>query len=278
MQALTTIFSPPAWCANRYAVFIDTRTSESSTITPSSGWVDPSFTQCVPTQYATQYPTFSPGVCPEHMSLATSTAKVHHGRTVWTGGCCQSGFSTMEIEPRYLCTSTLTAPMAFLLDPNISTTDIYTTLSSSGLWIEHDQLTVQWEETDLEILPREIATHYASIMGVAYPSPAETATVTSTSSTSVGDAGTPSTAVPPSATPAASTVITPSATGTTTSVLSGDTPSSTLSSSVPSLSIPSSWTSSSLTPSPTSSSAGERLHYTIKASVVACIAFLSLIV
>ncbi|KAI0477592.1 hypothetical protein GGR56DRAFT_637960 [Xylariaceae sp. FL0804] len=55
--------------------------------------------------------------------------------------------------------------MAFLLDPNISTTDIWTTLTAD-LYIEHDMLTVQWAHSDLEVLPRRIATSYASIMGV----------------------------------------------------------------------------------------------------------------
>ena len=52
--------------------------------------------------------------------------------------------------------------MAFLLDPNITSTDIYTTLSS--LWIEHDQVTVQWEQSDLPGLPTGVATLYESIM------------------------------------------------------------------------------------------------------------------
>ena len=52
--------------------------------------------------------------------------------------------------------------MAFLLDPNITTADIYTTLS--GLWIEHDQITVQWEKEDLSILPTKVVTLYESIM------------------------------------------------------------------------------------------------------------------
>ncbi|KAK7744392.1 hypothetical protein SLS62_010182 [Diatrype stigma] len=47
--------------------------------------------------------------------------------------------------------------MAFLLDPNISTADVYTTLSH--LWIEHDQVTVQWEKTDLRVLPEDVAKH-----------------------------------------------------------------------------------------------------------------------
>lgn len=54
--------------------------------------------------------------------------------------------------------------MGFLLDPNISTADIYTTLSD--LWIEHDQITVLWEKTDLSVLPKEVALSYASIMGI----------------------------------------------------------------------------------------------------------------
>lgn len=71
------------------------------------------------------------------------------------------------MDAQYLCTSTVTTPMAFLLDPNISTTDVYTTLSS--LYIEHDQLAVLWEETDLPAFPTEVAAQYASIMNVALP-------------------------------------------------------------------------------------------------------------
>lgn len=64
----------------------------------------------------------------------------------------------------YFCTSTVTRPMAFLLVANISTTDIYTTLSN--IQIEHDQMTVAWQEADLKNLPKEIAMRYASIMGI----------------------------------------------------------------------------------------------------------------
>lgn len=73
------------------------------------------------------------------------------------------------MDAQYLCTSTVTTSMAFLLDPNISTTDVYTTLSS--IYIEHDQLAVLWEETDLPAFPTEVAAQYASIMNVAVPTP-----------------------------------------------------------------------------------------------------------
>ncbi|KAH9990075.1 hypothetical protein F4779DRAFT_637978 [Xylariaceae sp. FL0662B] len=265
MQPLTTVFSPPSWCSNRYAVFIDTRTSASSTLQPSSGWIDPSFTKCIPTQYKTTYQVFSPGVCPEHMSMVTSTSKAHGGRTIWTGGCCQSGFSTMDIDPHWFCTSAVTTPMAFLLDPNISTADIYTTLSSSsGLWIEHDQMTIQWEETDLRIFPMQIASHYASIMGVAFTgAPVET-TASTTSSAATSSASVPGTnsnpTVPPSATPppvpSAVTV------ATITSLVVSPVPHS----------------SSRTSSSSTSSSAGVKRRWSFKASSVACLVFLWLLV
>ncbi|KAI0592938.1 hypothetical protein F4775DRAFT_580142 [Biscogniauxia sp. FL1348] len=56
--------------------------------------------------------------------------------------------------------------MAFLLEPNISTADIYTTLSTRSLMLEHDQMTVQWESTDLPKFPSEVAKSYASMMGI----------------------------------------------------------------------------------------------------------------
>ncbi|XDG05659.1 hypothetical protein ABKA04_005274 [Annulohypoxylon sp. FPYF3050] len=62
----------------------------------------------------------------------------------------------------------VSTPMAFLLLPNISTADIYTTLSN--MWIGHDQITIGWQETDLKILPAEVATNYASIMGISLAS------------------------------------------------------------------------------------------------------------
>ncbi|KAK8002963.1 xylose isomerase-like protein [Apiospora arundinis] len=173
VAALTTVFTPPPECANRYAVFIASPTPIGGTSTnpPSSGWIDPSFTKCNPPQYTNTYPTFSPGVCPKQMSIVSSTSNVDSGKTRWTGACCQSGFSTAEVDPQWICTSSVTTPMPFLLDPNISTADIYTTLSN--IWIEHDQVTVQWEEKDLEMFPSSVATHYASIMG-KYPAPHNT--------------------------------------------------------------------------------------------------------
>ncbi|KAK8111381.1 uncharacterized protein PG998_007838 [Apiospora kogelbergensis] len=172
VAALTTVFTPPPECANRYAVFIASPTPIGGTSTnpPSSGWIDPSFTRCNPPQYTNTYPTFSPGVCPKQMSIVSSTLSVDGANTRWIGACCQSGFSTAESDPQWICTSSVTTPMPFLLDPNISTTDIYTTLSN--LWIEHDQLTVQWEEKDLALFPSTVATHYASIMGKGMPAPA----------------------------------------------------------------------------------------------------------
>lgn len=103
MQALTTVYTPQALCADRFAVFI-AGTPSTSTIPPSSGWVDPSFTECIPTEYQTPYPTFSPGVCPDHMSLVAHTSNMTDRRTVWTGICCQRSaaaetFTTAESIP-----------------------------------------------------------------------------------------------------------------------------------------------------------------------------------
>ncbi|KAK8034580.1 hypothetical protein PG993_009575 [Apiospora rasikravindrae] len=199
--ALTTLFTPPPGCANRFAVFIASPTPIGGTSTnpPSSGWVDPSFTKCNPPQYTNTYPTFSPGVCPKQMSIVSSTSSVDSDKTRWTGACCQSGFSTAELDPQWICTSSVTTPMPFLLDPNISTADIYTTLS--GVWIEHDQVTVQWEEKDLVVFPPSIAAHYASIMGKPAP-PQNTDTSTPASGVPVT---TPASTSPAPASPASST-------------------------------------------------------------------------
>ncbi|KAI1652479.1 hypothetical protein F4813DRAFT_394644 [Daldinia decipiens] len=83
----------------------------------------------------------------------------------------------------YFCTSTVTTPMAFLLLPNITTTDIYTTLSD--MWIEHGQITVGWQEADLKDFPKEIITNYESIMGITLA----TATDESSSSTTTTHSG-----------------------------------------------------------------------------------------
>ncbi|KAK9775357.1 putative Ig-like domain-containing protein [Seiridium cardinale] len=176
LAALTTVFTPPPLCADRYAVFVGSPTpigGSPSTYTPSSGWIDPSFTTCNPPQYTNTYPTFSPGVCPAGMNIVASTSDIDGTRTVWTGACCER-----LLDPQYLCTSSVTTPMGFLLDPNISTADIYTTMSN--LYVEHDQLTVLWEETDLPILPASVAAQYASIMGVATPTPSSTTAMNTT--------------------------------------------------------------------------------------------------
>ncbi|RYP25012.1 hypothetical protein DL765_000240 [Monosporascus sp. GIB2] len=162
MQALTTVFTPEGFCSSRYAVFIGLSPSATSTLPPSSGWIDPLFTQCIPTEYHSPYPTFSPGICPRHMAIVSPTSNVNLGQTTWTGRCCESGFSPVPLNPEWICTSTVTTPMSFLLDPNISTADVYTVLSD--LWIEHDQMTVLWESSDLCVLPKEVASQYADIM------------------------------------------------------------------------------------------------------------------
>ncbi|KAK7967163.1 uncharacterized protein PG986_001440 [Apiospora aurea] len=200
VAALTTVFTPPPGCADRFAVFIASPTPIGGTSInpPSSGWVDPSFTKCNPPQYTNTYPTFSPGVCPKQMSIVSSTSLVDGDKTRWAGACCQSGFSTAELDPRWICTSSVTTPMPFLLDPNISTADIYTTLSD--VWIEHDQVTVQWEEKDLIKFPDSVAAHYASIMGKPAP-PQNTGTTSSAS----GEPVTPASSSPTPASPASST-------------------------------------------------------------------------
>ncbi|KAI3324056.1 hypothetical protein HD806DRAFT_534376 [Xylariaceae sp. AK1471] len=194
MPALVTLFTPPSWCANRYAVFVDDHAPGTSIIPPSSGWIDPSFTRCIPTQYTTAYPTFSPGICPVQMSIVKSAFKTHGRKTIWTAACCQSGFSPMSINPEYLCTSAITSPMAFLLDPNVSTTDIYTTLPPE-LWIEHDQVTVQWEKSDLELFPVDVASQYARIMGITTP-PSTNSVATEITSMLVTPVATSTTSLP----------------------------------------------------------------------------------
>ncbi|KAJ1328240.1 hypothetical protein MN608_07576 [Microdochium nivale] len=166
MNALTTIFSPPASCANRYAVYIATPPWDSTNV-PSSGWVDPSFTDCIPSQYSTTYPSFSPGICPHPMTVVASESNISGRRTVWTGRCCQSGFTIPDINPDYFCTSAVTSPLTLLVIPNITTADIYTTLPGVRS-IQHDQVTVLWEQDDLSLFPRPIAAEYASMMGLSW--------------------------------------------------------------------------------------------------------------
>lgn len=69
------------------------------------------------------------------------------------------------MNPDFFCTSAVTAPIPLLLIPAITTTDVYTTLPGVKS-IQHDQITVLWEETDLSILPRQVAGQYASMMGL----------------------------------------------------------------------------------------------------------------
>lgn len=61
--------------------------------------------------------------------------------------------------------------MSFLIDPDVSTADIYTTLPpNQQLYVEHDQVTVQWEASDLALFPEHVASAYAVMMGVT-PAP-----------------------------------------------------------------------------------------------------------
>ncbi|KAF3015875.1 hypothetical protein E8E14_008710 [Neopestalotiopsis sp. 37M] len=200
--ALTAVFTPPPFCSGRYAVFIGTPTplgGAPSTNTPSSGWIDPSFSTCNPPQYTNTYPTFSPGVCPSGMTIAASSSSIDGPRTIWTGACCESGFS--QLDTQYLCTSSVTTPMGFLLDPNISTADVYTTLSN--LNIEHDQLAVLWEESDLAALPSGVVAQYASIMGVAVPTSTSLATNEATTDATTQS---PGASIPPQPTSSSRTI------------------------------------------------------------------------
>ncbi|KAI0515058.1 hypothetical protein F5B22DRAFT_199883 [Xylaria bambusicola] len=162
MSALTTLFTPSPWCSDRFAVFVDDDAPGTSTMPPSSGWIDPSFTKCIPAQYSTAYPTFSPGFCPANMEVVRYAFNEQDHKTIWTAACCQSGFSPLSDDSDYLCTSSVTTPMAFLLDPNITTADVYTTLAPE--WIMHDQVTVQWEQSDLEHFPSGVASQYKYMM------------------------------------------------------------------------------------------------------------------
>lgn len=89
MTALTTQFTPAPWCSDRFVVYVDDRAPGTSIIPPSSGWLDPSFTKCIPTEYTAPYPTFSPGVCPAHMEVVKYTLGARDNNTIWTAACCQ---------------------------------------------------------------------------------------------------------------------------------------------------------------------------------------------
>lgn len=91
-----------------------------------------------------------------------------------------SGFSPISTGD-YLCTSAITTPMSFLIDPDVSTADVYTTLPpDQQIYIEHDQLTVQWEASDLELFPEHVASTYAAMMGITPAPPRLTSSASTT--------------------------------------------------------------------------------------------------
>lgn len=280
MQALTTVFTAPSWCLDRFVVYIDTDARHSSTLSPTRGWNDPSFSQCVPSQYTTSLQVLSPGICPDYMTIARTTSEVNGSKTSWTGGCCQrsrspsnfqvymqtqltrySGFSDMD---GYFCTSTVTTLMAFLLEADVSTTDIYTTLSD--LWIEHDQLTVGWQESDLKAFPKEVGQRYASIMGITLATTSESSTsttaqkATQAASVSTTSAMATSTSTPTTMSPQVATS-TPTETATV----------------VPITDSTSTTTSNHPSSQPTTSDGGSRLKWQILISLVTWVLFASVL-
>ncbi|KAH7028182.1 uncharacterized protein B0I36DRAFT_328767, partial [Microdochium trichocladiopsis] len=112
------------------------------------------------------------------MTIVASESNISGGRTIWTGRCCQSGFTVPDTNPDFFCTSTVTAPIALLVIPDITTADVYTTLPDVKS-IQHDQVTVLWEEQDLSLLPRPVAGFYASLMGLDW-APALTVDIAAT--------------------------------------------------------------------------------------------------
>ncbi|KAI0191871.1 hypothetical protein F4808DRAFT_443523 [Astrocystis sublimbata] len=109
----------------------------------------------------------------------------------------------MSSDSQYLCTSSLSSPMAFLVMPDITTADVYTTLAAAPeLWIEHDQMTVQWEASDLEHLPSEVVSQYQGIMRITDAPLPSSSTALSTTDTTTDTSSSKSETTSTGATPA----------------------------------------------------------------------------
>ncbi|KAH8710056.1 hypothetical protein GQ44DRAFT_776822 [Phaeosphaeriaceae sp. PMI808] len=184
---LTTFFTPPASCSNRW-VAADTPGIAWSTYS-RDGYtppVDPIYYSCLPRSL--KGPHYSPGVCTQGQTIAGITKYEAGPRTMWQAQCCKSGLTlsmqTIQGSGIPMCVSAISTPLPVrtLLTTTYtngvrssyyedvindkSTLSSITTITK-GTAVA-DPLYVAWEASDLSLFPVAYATSLAQKIGVDF--------------------------------------------------------------------------------------------------------------
>ncbi|KAH9906882.1 hypothetical protein F4778DRAFT_602523 [Xylariomycetidae sp. FL2044] len=158
---LTTIFTPPSSCADRFY-------GEASHDTVTSGIGDPLFWACQPPQNDERN-EFSPGVCPAQMSVASRES----AGSTFTDICCQRGFNWW---PQIGCGISIDETIIALKWPDILTTDVWMALSQ--VTALHTPILALWQAKDLSLFPSDIASQRAPVAGIEWGTPETTSSFT----------------------------------------------------------------------------------------------------
>ncbi|KAF2829615.1 hypothetical protein CC86DRAFT_379163 [Ophiobolus disseminans] len=186
VPALTTVFTPPASCSNRWLAAdnpsIAWSTYSRDGYTPP---VDPIYYSCLPERL--RGPHYSPGVCTDGQTIAGITKYEAGARTMWQAQCCKSGLTisiqTVQGSAAPMCVSSIATPLAVralvtttytngassfyeLVINDKSTISSISTLSR-GTAVA-DPLYVAWEASDLSLFPVGYATLLAQKIGVSF--------------------------------------------------------------------------------------------------------------
>ncbi|KAI1812542.1 hypothetical protein GGS20DRAFT_17724 [Poronia punctata] len=213
-EPLTTIFTPPDSCRNRY--YIQEITGGYETFQGiHSDSTDRLFWSCQPDPSAYSN-IYSPGACPYLMEtvavssftadadatrfsiLSAPTSTVRGSGTVgadltYMDICCQSGFAWDFVS----CYSVVSTPTLVLVAPSIFSRDIWVSVSRVQAW--HTPIHALWQPTDISLFPPEIRRQKSSIIesgwGLTSTSfstssgPPISAATNGTNGTDVGDTG-----------------------------------------------------------------------------------------
>jgi hypothetical protein len=159
---LFTAFIPPTSCINRYYMWVSINTELQGTVW--SGSPDRKYEECQP---KTSPVVYSPAMCPENMMAATAALN----GSVYTDRCCEKGFS-LDGDG---CYSFVTRTTNVLMAPIISTSDVYTTISS--VIARHTMFDVFWKSADLTVFPSAEAARLRGVMASLAGSQTATASI-----------------------------------------------------------------------------------------------------
>ncbi|KAI0098937.1 hypothetical protein GGR51DRAFT_565348 [Nemania sp. FL0031] len=154
-RPLTTIFTPPPLCENRY--YVEAKANGYFTergIFSDTG--DRLYQPCQPDPKAHDN-HYSPGACPSNMEIATVLSSASDGTTDMTG-------FVWDLQSCYSMVPTSTT---VLVAPTVSTLDEYVSVSQIRAW--HPPVMAVWQTTDLSLFPSDVMSQKSNIVEYGWP-------------------------------------------------------------------------------------------------------------